>query len=239
MTEQLVTLQPGVKIKAAGGLGTLGMLVYKYTQTGGPRSPKVVDYSEVYLLTCWHVLYRDGRRRSGQVTLPDHNDMEIATYSHSNDTAIEGLDAAIAKIKSDIPVSLTNRVLGSRKVIKKTGRALKSMKLRKRGAATQNTACLVNETDRSFGNIELALTLKHRQQNGGSSDFCAPGDSGAIWWETARGRAVGLHARGGLANEEAAAAVLKEIMKRLKLTAYEPTLLEAPSSVTRTSAEAH
>ncbi len=199
-------IQPGIKIQCNQRTGTLGIIVSKENND-----------SKLYLLSCWHIL--DDGIEAGDVVLPDDNNRLIARYERSVDTANESLDASIAEIDSDIDIPINNRISGTDRSISSFSYSWKkNTELRKTGDQTGTTRCLIGRKMTQYGNLDQALKLK-RHPNGRAT-YCAHGDSGSIWCTIEHGFAVGLHARGGLPGNFAAATPIALILRDMGLKIY-------------------
>jgi len=199
-----MVIQPGLRIQGAGSIGALGLIVNRISRP-----------NETYLLSCYHVL--DGGYSEGVVTLPDHGNRVIAHYQRSNDTAIKGMDVAIAKITINANDTLSNTTLDNRYTIVEAGywRIGGQMTLSKYGPATQRTRCTVKEDQTHYSNLDEAIVLaKHPN---GRIRFCDKGDSGSIWCNAITGKGVAIHARGGLSGNLAAASPLIWALEDLNL----------------------
>lgn len=195
-------IQPGIRIRCNGRDGTLGLLVVRDQQP-----------DTVYLLSAWHVL--DDFMGEGDVTLPDHNHQLVARYQRSEATAHPEMDIALAEVHPDFHSQLSNTTVDGNNTISEAAYWRRNMPLSKYGATTQRTRSrLVDDTD-NFGNLLYGLVLG--KYPGGVDQYCHHGDSGAIWCDAISGKAIGMHSKGGLTGNQAAASPLIVAMEDMGL----------------------
>lgn len=200
-----LALAPGASISCSRGTaGTLGAIV---SQDG-----------ERCLLTAAHVLQECGKCRKGAAVV--HPGLSDAGPGHGASVASIraahlGLDAGIAGLSPAVAAQNVALVSGVRlmppvmpklnDVLEKSGRSTKVTRARVQGIGT-------------FNNVFPAIHL--RPLLGGMGIVISDrGDSGAVWYSTETGAAVGLHVAGDNsgANPFAIAAVITEVVNKLRL----------------------
>jgi hypothetical protein len=196
-----LTIQSGIPIDCNGRLGTLGLIV------------KGKDNHQLYLLSCWHLL--DGGEGQSEIRSPLHNNTVIAHYNRSQYTSRPDLDVAIAELNFSSDLAYNNGIHGTNRVVSRAAYAVANMELRKVGAATGITQCRLEKKLDRLGNLKYGMLLK--AHTNGLSFYCDRGDSGAIWCSMT-GKAIGLHTKGGLADNRAAAVPLKVILNLMKVS---------------------
>ena len=194
-------IQPGIGIVCNNIHGTLGLIV---TREDKPN--------KLYLLSCWHVL--DGGHRQSEVRLAGDDNRVIAHYQRSRETAHRDFDAALAEIDTDVDLPLSNEIFGTEHTLSRAAYSRNNLVLRKTGATTGNTRCVLKRRTSQYGDLKSGLILA--EHSSGQHIYCKPGDSGAIWCSVTSGKAIGLHARGRLEGNLAAAAPVKKILKAFK-----------------------
>jgi len=197
-----MAIHPGAKISCSGREGTLGLLVTPYN-----------DRSKIFLLSCWHVI--DGGMESVDVILPEHDNRVVARYVRSAATSSKEMDVALAEIVPGHGLPISNQLADGSRTISQAAYWDIGIDLVKYGAATGQTRCRLIDDPDQYGSLKYGLQLG--QHPAGEEIYCAHGDSGAVWCNEA-GKAVGLHSKGGLAGNFAAATPVKYILEDLGLT---------------------
>ncbi len=200
-------LQPGVSIgHPRAGAGTLGAIVRDGIS------------GDLAILSACHVLYPDPHCAPGDpIVQPGPNDggaapmatvAELTRADFPTDTAIALLRGGVLFAME--PFGTTIRLAGSvqphvNQVLEKSGRS------------TGVTQAKVDGIG-GYGSLQFAMRLVPLDGNEEGS-ICAPGDSGAVWYDPATSQGVGVHLMGDVGNSRyhsvAVCAILENALEAL------------------------
>ena len=220
--------------------------VVRYNTDGtlGALMRRRADPSKLYLLSAYHVL--DAGKGNGEVKFkkPNGRFTTIATYTRSEDTCFADFDVAIAEVDTDLEdFEFTNKVLGTELTLRGRITPVDDMELQKSGATTGLTRCRFEKSLESFGSVSKAYMLQVAEGAATHFQFCAQGDSGAVWWapnpRSARhASAVALHSKGDLSGvlngvnyeNRGCGVSMHRIMQKLRLRLAQGTIRAAATA---------
>lgn len=200
----MVLLQPGIRILSQDndgnniGSGTLGLIL---TDNKG----------RLFMLTALHVI--GGGIRGSNIIV---GDSRVAKFNVASPYFLPAMDAVAIEIIKEKNIEVSNRITGSGKIIRDWGLEYSNRSLFAMGATSHSVECILDEYVATYaGTINHVAMLRSSM----GRQYCAPGDSGAVWCAK-DGYAVSMHIQGGLPNNEAVSVRIREILKGLQLSIY-------------------
>jgi hypothetical protein len=223
-TDRFNPIQPGISVSQGNqGAGTLGAIVY--LEDGRPA-----------ILSCWHVLAFGQARKGDPVYQPspvDGGDVRFDAVAHLDRWIIDqDGDAAIAVLSN--ARMRRRQQLGTGVVLDGAREAEVGNLLTKSGRGTGVCQALVDGVGRYLlnltgeGAIEVeGFRLVPTAKRGSQREISGPGDSGAVWYSTDNGQAlgVGLLIDGEVTDQEpeyAVACHLPRVLTRLGVSLSPP-----------------
>ena len=202
-------LRPGVSIGDDREAGTIGLFVTD-EQSGDPC-----------LLSSDHVIASD--------TFPDNGDPVYQPAKRDDPGRVVAkllrwdrfTGSAVARVEDG--VTFDNRPFGRSQIIAGVREPALGDILEKSGRTTAITRGRVEGVGNTYDGVGNAFFLVPETPNTGNLELTWKGDSGAIWYDPATMKAVGLHVKGEAdpnpANEYAVASSLTAVLEELRLQA--------------------
>jgi hypothetical protein len=204
-----------------GGISISNGRFYNYGTLGGIVSDKVTG--EAMILSNWHVLagtfYAPKGQKIYQPGTGDGGCYRDVVAALERDVMAEGIDAAIAKLKTDRKWLNDQIGLGA---VKGAEAPKLGMRVVKSGRKSEVTYGVIDGIDGEYpiwyGGLKRRIKYVYRiKPQPGQPEVSQGGDSGSWWLNQSTGRAVGLHFAGMDDPEIALAIAMPEVLNALNV----------------------